>query len=36
MDANWRWTHAVTGYKNCYTGNTWDPQLCPSDAEGAK
>ena len=36
MDANWRWTHSVNGYQNCYTGNTWDQSLCPSDAQGAK
>jgi len=29
LDSNWRWTHATTGSNNCYTGNTWDPTLCP-------
>ena len=29
IDSNWRWTHTVNGYKNCYTGNTWDTGLCP-------
>ena len=29
VDANWRWTHAKSGYNNCYTGTTWDPTLCP-------
>ena len=29
LDANWRWTHITTGYKNCYTGNSWDTSLCP-------
>ena len=29
VDSNWRWTHTVNGYKNCYTGNTWDTSLCP-------
>jgi cellulose 1,4-beta-cellobiosidase len=29
LDANWRWTHVTTGYKNCYTGNSWDAGLCP-------
>lgn len=24
LDANWRWTHGVGGYQNCYTGNQWD------------
>lgn len=31
IDANWRWTHDVDGYDNCYTGNTWDADLCPDD-----
>lgn len=31
IDANWRWTHDVSGYTNCYTGNTWDADLCPDD-----
>ena len=29
LDSNWRWVHDVTGYTNCYTGNTWDATLCP-------
>lgn len=29
LDANWRWTHNVGGFTNCYTGNTWDDTLCP-------
>lgn len=29
LDSNWRWTHAVSGSQNCYTGNTWDTSLCP-------
>lgn len=32
IDANWRWTHDVSGYDNCYTGNSWDADLCPDDA----
>jgi cellulose 1,4-beta-cellobiosidase len=32
MDSNWRWTHDVNGYTNCYTGNTWDTQYCPNSA----
>ena len=28
LDANWRWTHTTNGYQNCYTGNTWDANLC--------
>jgi cellulose 1,4-beta-cellobiosidase len=31
LDSNWRWTHEVGGYTNCYTGNTWDATLCPDD-----
>lgn len=29
IDANWRWTHTVEGYDNCYTGAEWDTTLCP-------
>jgi cellulose 1,4-beta-cellobiosidase len=34
MDGNWRWTHVAGegNYTNCYTGNEWDPTICP-DAE---
>jgi cellulose 1,4-beta-cellobiosidase len=32
MDGNWRWTHKVDDYVNCYTGNEWDPELCPDSA----
>ncbi|CAE7370373.1 cbhB, partial [Symbiodinium sp. KB8] len=28
LDANWRWIHTTDGYKNCYTGNTWDSSIC--------
>jgi cellulose 1,4-beta-cellobiosidase len=28
LDANWRWTHVVGGYTNCYTGNTWNSTVC--------
>lgn len=31
IDANWRWTHSTSGSTNCYTGNTWNAQLCPDD-----
>ncbi|EGC35742.1 hypothetical protein DICPUDRAFT_151874 [Dictyostelium purpureum] len=30
IDANWRWVHSEQG-TNCYTGNTWNPTLCPDD-----
>ena len=36
IDVNWRWTHAVSGYQNCYTGNTWDTSLCPDGVICAK
>ncbi|KAL2751989.1 glycoside hydrolase family 7 protein [Sodiomyces alcalophilus JCM 7366] len=29
IDANWRWTHTVEGYDNCYSGAEWDATLCP-------
>ena len=32
LDSNWRWTHTVSGYTNCYTGNEWDKTLCPNNA----
>ncbi|KAH8659878.1 cellobiohydrolase precursor [Xylariales sp. PMI_506] len=31
VDANWRWTHEVSGSTNCYTGNEWDTSICDSD-----
>jgi cellulose 1,4-beta-cellobiosidase len=36
VDANWRWTHSVSGTTNCYTGNTWDATLCPDGTTCAK
>eukprot|EP01063_Lacrimia_lanifica_P026643 TRINITY_DN3624_c0_g1_i1.p1 TRINITY_DN3624_c0_g1~~TRINITY_DN3624_c0_g1_i1.p1 ORF type:complete len:512 (+),score=235.03 TRINITY_DN3624_c0_g1_i1:57-1592(+) len=32
VDANWRWTHQVGNTTNCYSGNAWDPTLCPDVA----
>lgn len=29
LDSNWRWTHAVGGYTNCYTDNLWNTTACP-------
>ncbi|QSZ36773.1 hypothetical protein DSL72_006656 [Monilinia vaccinii-corymbosi] len=29
LDANWRWLHSTSGYTNCYTGNTWNTNVCP-------
>ena len=36
IDANWRWVHSTTGYQNCYTGNSWDTNLCPDGATCAE
>lgn len=36
LDSNWRWTHTVSGYKNCYTGTSWDTTLCPDGVTCAK
>jgi len=32
LDSNWRWTHIIDDYVNCYTGNEWDPEYCPDAA----
>ncbi|KAJ7459816.1 Exoglucanase 1 [Mycena latifolia] len=29
IDSNWRYLHQVPTGANCYTGNTWNTQLCP-------
>ena len=29
IDSNWRWTHSVSGYDNCFTGVEWDKRYCP-------
>ena len=36
LDGNWRWLHSTSGSTNCYTGNTWDPTLCPDGVTCAK
>lgn len=36
MDANWRWVHDVNSSTNCYTGNTWDTDICDTDATCAE
>jgi len=36
IDANWRWTHKVGEAKNCFSGNAWDPTLCPDVATCAQ
>jgi len=33
LDSNWRWTHKINDYKNCYTGNLWDRSLCPNNQQ---
>lgn len=35
MDANWRWTHKVGTYTNCYTGTEWDRSVCSDGYECA-
>jgi len=35
IDANWRWTHALSGANNCYTGNEWNTTICDSNASCA-
>ncbi|KAL0477567.1 exoglucanase [Acrasis kona] len=32
LDANWRWLHTTSGYTNCYTGSSWNRDIC-SDPE---
>ena len=36
MDANWRWTHKVNDYANCYSGTSWDTSSCPDGLSCAK
>lgn len=36
MDANWRWTHGINGYQNCYTGTSWDHNFCPDSVTCAQ
>ena len=36
IDSNWRWTHAIGGYTNCYTGNEWNTTACPDGDACAK
>ncbi|KKA26295.1 hypothetical protein TD95_001762 [Thielaviopsis punctulata] len=35
VDANWRWTHEVSGSTNCYTGNEW-ASICSDGATCAQ
>ena len=36
LDSNWRWTHNVGGYYNCFTGNAWNATYCPDVATCTK
>ncbi|KAF8596983.1 cellobiohydrolase I-II [Ceratobasidium sp. AG-I] len=36
LDADKRWLHSTGGYSNCYTGNRWEPTLCPDPLTCAK
>ncbi|QRV86988.1 beta-1,4-D-glucan cellobiohydrolase [Ceratobasidium sp. AG-Ba] len=36
LDANRRWIHSASGYTNCYTGQKWDPRICPDPQTCAK
>ena len=36
MDANWRWTHKVNDYTNCYSGTSWDLGSCPDGLSCAR
>ncbi|KAF7156891.1 hypothetical protein CNMCM5623_000736 [Aspergillus felis] len=36
IDANWRWLHSTKDTTNCYTGNTWNTELCPDNESCAQ
>jgi cellulose 1,4-beta-cellobiosidase len=36
LDSNWRWTHKVDGYANCYSGTSWDKTACDTPEDCAK
>ncbi|KAI5867910.1 glycoside hydrolase family 7 protein [Durotheca rogersii] len=36
IDSNWRWTHVVGGYQNCYDGNDWNRTACPNNEQCAQ
>ncbi|GAQ03432.1 probable 1,4-beta-D-glucan cellobiohydrolase A [Aspergillus lentulus] len=36
IDANWRWLHSTKDTTNCYTGNTWNTDLCPDNESCAQ
>lgn len=35
LDANWRWTHKIGEYTNCYT-DKWDSSVCPDPVSCSK
>jgi hypothetical protein len=28
IDSNWRWVHEKNGFTNCYSGASWDTDIC--------
>ncbi|KAF9694576.1 hypothetical protein EKO04_007336 [Ascochyta lentis] len=36
LDSNWRWSHNIGGYTNCFDGNSWNTSLCPDGDTCAK
>lgn len=36
LDSNWRWTHNVGGYSNCFSGTSWDTSYCPDPVSCAR
>ena len=36
LDANWRWTHKVNDWHNCYEGTSWDMSVCSDPTACAK
>ncbi|KAG8766105.1 hypothetical protein FRC12_007092 [Ceratobasidium sp. 428] len=36
LDADWRWIHAAGGFSDCYTGQTWNPTMCPDPVQCAR
>jgi cellulose 1,4-beta-cellobiosidase len=36
LDSNWRWSHNIGGFTNCFDGNSWNTSLCPDGDTCAK
>ncbi|KAF2631243.1 glycoside hydrolase family 7 protein [Macroventuria anomochaeta] len=36
LDSNWRWSHNIDGFTNCFDGNSWNTSLCPDGDTCAK